>query len=199
MIYGFTKTMDHINLKDKIVADFGCGYGRWGHIIRSEVDQDGNRAYIVGCDIFKPYLMETRRYSPYDDLVLCDVKHLPFRDKSLDIAVAFELIEHLPKRDALHFLEALRKIVKETIVVSTPSGYYSQNEIRGNKFEKHVSRWTSEEFEKEGFSVIKTGLGIDLENLSSRFGLFNLLHRINCIRYRDSWGGVMLFCIQKIR
>jgi len=65
---------------------------------------------MVGLDIWKDYLKHSRRHNVYDDYVLADASRLPFRDKSFDIILACEVIEHMPKSRGWSFLKELERV-----------------------------------------------------------------------------------------
>ena len=178
-------------LNGKTVLDLACGYGLWGHIIRAAADNGGTDCYLVGCDIWRPYLAISKKYKAYDDFVLCDVKHLPFNDHSVDFAVSFEVIEHLSKTDAYNYLRQLKSISKK-VLISTPAGYYPQDEMRGNKYEKHISAWNETDFRKAGYHVCKTGFGIDIERFCRKLHLTGVLQILAALIAKGSWSGFML-------
>lgn len=53
----------------------------------------------MGIDIFRPYLEEVRRKGVYHDLILGDVRFLPFKEKSFDAVICMEVLEHLERQD----------------------------------------------------------------------------------------------------
>lgn len=157
-----------LNFKGKIVVDFGCGFGRWGHLVRTFVEIGGNEAQMIGFDVFSPYLKNLKKYNPYDELILCDARHLPFRKKAVDISLAFEILEHMEKREGPRFLQSLEEVSKEAIVMTFPSGRYKQDEVDGNVFQKHRSAWSAKEIRKHGFSAYLVGTEFALGRLLSR-------------------------------
>jgi len=205
MITGFHSTISAIDFNSKVVVDLGCGFERWGHLIRSEVDKGGNNAYIMGCDVYRPYLEETRKYNPYDDLVVCDVKNLPFKEKSFDITFALEIIEHMTKPEGMKFLSKLENWTSDTVIISTPYGYYPQGEAHNNLFEIHRSVWHPEDFLECGYQTFKCGVGAALEKIISKlkiFGLtqffFNLARVLLDDKHVDQWSGIMIFAVKKL-
>lgn len=68
-------------------------------------------AYVVGFDLYRPYLMEAK--DVYHDCVLCDVRYLPLRSSSINLVLAAELIEHLDKANILALPTELDKIAKK--------------------------------------------------------------------------------------
>ena len=140
--------------KGKIFADFACGFGKQGRQIRSFCSPN----YLVGLDIWKPYLLEVKQNKIYDDLVLADITNLPFKNKSVDVSCACEVIEHLYHSDCEKFLASLENISKEKVIISTPNYEYKQGIVRGNINEKHVSVWKDSYFKRNGYKV--KGIGI---------------------------------------
>ena len=141
-----------LNLRGKIILDCGCGYGRWGHTIRSCVwNLSGDRAYVIGIDIFFPYLKIVKKYNPYDDLVQCDVRFLPFKKACIDVVIAFEILEHMKKEDGYKFIENLKKVSKQSVIISAPVGRWEQGITNNNPFQIHRSTWWPSELERLGF------------------------------------------------
>jgi ubiquinone/menaquinone biosynthesis C-methylase UbiE len=138
--------------KGKNVLDVGCGKGIWGYTLRSL--KNGEDAYIVGADIAEHFLKFTKRFRVYDDVVLCDVKMLPFKQKSFDVALATEIVEHLPKVDGWSFLRYLKELARQRVVVTTPNGEWGVSEIleRVDRL-RHLSGWMVADFRKLGFHV----------------------------------------------
>lgn len=183
---------------NKTIVEIGCGFGRWGHLIRSQVDEGGNQAYLVGCDIFPKYIRETKKHNPYDELIICDARWLPFKEKSADIAIIFEMIEHIKKEEALRVLSSLNDICKESIIVSTPLGFMSQPEIRGNKYEIHQSAWFENDLQEIGFNVHLYGLGMGIESMSKRFHINGSLCSLLCAVYPKKWAGIQICAKKKL-
>jgi ubiquinone/menaquinone biosynthesis C-methylase UbiE len=66
-------------LKKESFLDVGCGFGRWGMLIRTY----SNPMYLVGIDIWKPYMTQIKHKHIYDDLILADASNLPIAKKRL--------------------------------------------------------------------------------------------------------------------
>jgi predicted TPR repeat methyltransferase len=79
---------------DGRVLDAGCGTGLFGVVFKDM--RRLNAPTLIGCDVFAPYL-EAMPNCVYDELVCCDIEHLPFRDKAFSGVVAVGVIEHLDK------------------------------------------------------------------------------------------------------
>lgn len=141
------------NYTDKRVLDVGCGKGIYGYLIRALKDKN---SYMVGVYIDKEYLAFVKRFSVYNDVVLCDIRKLPFREKTFDYTLATEVIEHLEKEEGLHLIEELKRITNERIVITTPNGGWYGKGV-GKEHMMYKSGWTTEEFRRLGFKV--RGLG----------------------------------------
>jgi SAM-dependent methyltransferase len=188
---GFLKALYSENLSGKIVLDLGCGYGLWGHVIRATVGNGGNDCFLVGADIWKPYLAETQRHKAYDSFVVCDVRFLPFRKGAAEFVVAFEVLEHLTRNEGFAFLENLKELSRR-VLISTPCNFYEQSEIRGNRFERHQSGWREKDFMQHKFKAYKTGLGGDLEVVARKLHMLDFFHRLMRGVYRNEWSGAMI-------
>lgn len=88
-------------------------------MIKSIVERDDfklSKTYLVGIDIYKPYLDVAKKF--YHDVVLGYVRFLPFRMKNIDVIIETELIEHLPKSDAHNLIW---RYCKETTATNNSS------------------------------------------------------------------------------
>jgi 2-polyprenyl-3-methyl-5-hydroxy-6-metoxy-1,4-benzoquinol methylase len=128
-----------LDMAGKTVIDCGCGYGRWGHLVRSSINMGGDKAYMIGCDVFEPYLKVLKKYNPYDDLVKCDIRMLPFRGRSVDVIIAIEVLEHMEKGEGYVFIAALEKLCREALIISSPVGEWKQEVLDENVFQMHRS------------------------------------------------------------
>jgi ubiquinone/menaquinone biosynthesis C-methylase UbiE len=127
----------------KIVLDCGCGIGRWGYLLRK-------KGYtVVGFDIKKNNTLQAKKYSKYQDLVVADASCIPFKDVTFDCLIAIELLEHLPKKKGIQFLNETKRLTKRKVVLSTPSGFFEA--LCDLPEEKHQAGWTQAELEEQGF------------------------------------------------
>lgn len=192
LMAGFQEIFFSEDFNDKVVIDFACGLGTWGHTIRSMIIQGGDKAYMVGCDVFKPFLIKNKKYNPYDDLVLCDARYLPFQSKCANIVLCFEMIEHMDKDEGLDFLSELDNLSMDRLVLSTPSGYMEQHDQCGVQFEEHKSFWLDKDFKRKGFRVRKYGFGLNMESTLQNLKLTGVITKVHYLRYRNKWNGLMI-------
>jgi SAM-dependent methyltransferase len=132
------------------VLDAGCGAGLFGVVFKGM--RRLNAPTLIGCDVFAPYL-EAIPNGVYDDLVCCDIAHLPFRDKVFSGVVAVEVIEHLDKLKGARALKEFERVSCCVIGLSTPRGYHIRSDEDGNPFQTHLGGWNANEFRRLGFKV----------------------------------------------
>lgn len=162
------------------ILDVGCGEGRAISVINRH-----RRHYVTGVDIFRPYLEKCRGRAYHNELILCDVRFLPFKDESFDVVVCFEVLEHLEKRDGLTLIGQLERLARRQVMISTPVGFQRQGPWQGNPHEVHVSGWLPNDLKALGYKVRGTGL----RHWEREGGPFMALPR----RLRESKLGEVLF------
>ena len=137
------------------ILDIPCGDGSpFKKILQSHAYKS-----TVGCDIFLQDLNKAKYNKIHGDLVLCDVRKLPFKNKSFDIVLCMELIEHFEKDEGFTIINELEKVARNKIILTTPVGFLPQ-EIGGdgNIFQLHKSGFSPFEFKNLGYKV--RGFGI---------------------------------------
>lgn len=91
------------NLK---AVDLGCGSGLFTRTLkklRPEYE-------IFGCDKSKVAIEFAQKFNDGINYFLCDVTRLPFKNSFFDIAVGFDIVEHLPQPEEI-FTE-MRRVLK---------------------------------------------------------------------------------------
>src|SRR3990167_915432 len=96
------------NLKNKKFLDVGCSTGYLGQ----KLEKRG--AEVTGIDISKVALKKAQEVLSFTKVVDLNEGELPFKDRTFDLIVASEVIEHLFK--PVIVLKELRRIVKENHV-----------------------------------------------------------------------------------
>ena|ERR1700686_1265642 len=128
------------------VADVGCGEDSLLQFLRLSGE-------TIGIDAHTPSVEASRSRRIHDRYIVGPVRPLPLTDKSVDAAIALELIEHLPKDDGYLLLQDLERVARKVVIVTTPCGYLPQGPLRGNPYQCHLSGWLPDEFRALGFSV----------------------------------------------
>ena len=92
------------------VLDVGCGYGAYGRALAEE----GRRCF--GCDINMEYL----KTAAGSGLPVAAVDSmLPFADRTFDSVLLFEVIEHVPRYEAL--LKEAFRVARRSVLITVPN------------------------------------------------------------------------------
>jgi SAM-dependent methyltransferase len=94
----------------KTILDLGCGYGAYGRALLNE------GAQCFGCDVNQQYLREAAR-AGFPVAAVDSV--LPFRDRSFDTVLLFEVIEHVPELPPL--LKEAFRVARKNVLVTVPN------------------------------------------------------------------------------
>jgi len=97
-----------------------------------------------------------------------DVRNIEnlFKENSIDIIIAIDLVEHLSKSDSILFIKKIKKICKRKVIIYTPNGFLPQPPDPNNPFQEHKCGYTNSELKKLGF---KTSGMIGLKNLRGSY------------------------------
>jgi ubiquinone/menaquinone biosynthesis C-methylase UbiE len=157
------------------ILDVACGWGKWGHLIRTSwyrtIRGKGNTQpkLLIGVDLFLPSLRRVKQQKIYDDLVLCNCTNLPFRNKSFDVVLSIEIIEHITKPQGKLLLQEIERITQNTVIVSTPNKPKEREGTESpegfNPYDAHVSSWNAQEFQKRNYTVVGAGFCINGESV----------------------------------
>jgi len=139
------------------LVDFGCGIGKWGYLTKVRLKMIGDSAFMVGCDVWLPNLEFCKEHEVYDDCVRCDIRAIPFMERSFDVVVACEVLEHLTKPEGHAFIGQVERTASRNLIISTPNGEWHQESLLGNDFQRHRSAWVSAELSELGFRVAGVG------------------------------------------
>jgi SAM-dependent methyltransferase len=110
----------------------------------------------VNADTSLPDLKVAKKKGTHDEYVLCDGAYLPFKEKSFDIVLCLETIEHLGKENGLKMLPDLESIARKQVIITTEV----RERIDPNMSEAikvspmcHHSSWCPGEFNKLKFKI----------------------------------------------
>lgn len=126
--------------------------------------------FIVGVDIWRQYLEHIKNEENVIVLNL-DIRDLSmFIDKSFDVVIALDTVEHLEEKDSYKVIKEMERIAKKKVIILTPFEFYSNVKhtkehypycgLGDNPFMEHKCIVTYEWFEKNGFIVKKVTANI---------------------------------------
>lgn len=136
-------------LTNQTVLDVGCGFGEWGFLLRTR-KQD--HPYLIGLDVWRPFIEKIEPLEIYDELIQTKVPPLPLKAQSVDISLACEILEHLPKHEGWMLLTELERVTNGTILVSCPM-HIPQGEALGCPYSKHISEWAPQDLADRKYKV----------------------------------------------
>ena len=167
-----------IDKEAKTVLDVGCGKGEPMRAINRH-----KHYFTVGIDIFEPYLRECKRQGIHNQYLLGNIRNLPFRDKSFDVVLCLEVLEHLEREDGGKLLGDMERTARKQVVLTTPAGRYKQEGCEGNPHQEHKYIWSLDEMRALGYKV--TGVG--WRNLGGKAGLQSPLPRLLRVLVNIIW------------
>jgi SAM-dependent methyltransferase len=132
------------------ILDVGCSKGGAARVIRL---RSKKQKFLVGVDLFLPYVMYCKREGLYDDLVFCDARFLPFSSKAFDAVLAIDVVEHLMRSEGFNLLLDLERVARKQVVISAPLSRVEQfpSAYAESITQKHKSLWSLEDFSLIGF------------------------------------------------
>ncbi|OGH08933.1 MAG: hypothetical protein A2152_03500 [Candidatus Levybacteria bacterium RBG_16_35_6] len=126
------------------VLDVGCGEG----FTLKKLKEKGIGKEFTGIDSSKEAIALGKNENPDLDLQTGDIYNLKFRDKSFDLVISTEVLEHL--EDPKKALEELRRVSKKYLLLSVPNEpwFYLFNYTQWGKDIGHINKWSSRGFKK---------------------------------------------------
>lgn len=155
-------TYDHFNLIRRIgdvkgltAIDFGCG-AYASDIAKQVLELPFKR--LVSVDGYKKDLEDSKSKPciiEQHDFILSNIIDITDEEK-FDVGLAFDVIEHLTKEQALEFLNLLDRKITKQIVLFLPEeskGFHRPNPDKDNILQEHLSYWSPDELEKLGYKT----------------------------------------------
>lgn len=127
----------------RTVLDVGCGYGKYGVLLREYLD---GLPRVDGIEMWEPYVAPHHLLGIYDNLTVGDA--LGLSEEFLadyDLVNMADVIEHMDKAGALAFLGRCSRWV----LINTPVDWFHNGDGLPPT-EDHVSHWTHEDFSATG-------------------------------------------------
>lgn len=138
-------------LRPESVLDIGIGYGKWGLLVREYAEVwHHHRLYkkdwkvkLIGVEIHEQYRNPV--WGLYDYVHTMDALDIldNWAPEPFDLCLMIDVLEHIPKDEALRLLRWLKANCKKVIVSYSN---HDQKDVGDNKHEDHVSKWGQDDF-----------------------------------------------------
>ena len=165
-------------IQNKTVLDIACGEGYGAALIGKYAQK------VYGVDIDESCIQwATEHYSHINnklDFKKGSVDNIPIPDKTVDVVVSFETIEHVDAPTQLLFLNEVKRVLKQDgiLIISTPNTVnYSERDQHLNEF--HVKEFHKAEFNdflkahftniyhfEQGYEIVSTITGENIKDLT---------------------------------
>jgi len=149
----------HIEPGDTIL-DLGCG------VMGATLDTlEWNNNYpnrlnnvIVGVDMYVPYLKRIKDLKNIIALRL-NIKDLSiFMDKSFDVVMGLDVVEHVREPIAYELIREMERIARKKVIIYTPIEFKEQDKLNAwelgvNEYQRHFCHIPPYWFENNGYKV----------------------------------------------
>ncbi len=135
-------------VKPKTILDVGCGEG----FIDAFLIEKMPEISIVGIDNNKNALKKAKELAPVLKVREGDIYALPFKNKSFDMVLCIEVLEHLDTPSKA--LVELKRVTNKYCLISVPCEPFfrisnflgAKNTTRFGNDPEHIQHWTKKEF-----------------------------------------------------
>lgn len=141
---------------DLRILDIGCGTGA----MSKKLTEHGS---VVSAD-FSPLALDFSRRRGITELCAADAMRLPFRDRSFDVIVALDILEHLSDDQAA--LSEFQRVLKPggRVIATVPAykSLWSGHDVALMHFRRYVSREVRERFTLARLKIEKLSYAMTL-------------------------------------
>jgi len=167
----------------KSVLDIGCGFGKWGFLIRLylqlwvvDILKEDYQNYKKGLridaiELYEPYITNLQR-EIYNNIVIGDVRELIKSADFYDLIIMGDVLEHISFKDGMAVLrEALKK--SKYLIIAMPGYFEKGAPFMGNDAEIHQYVWQDSDFP---YNPKIVNIGNQRVIIYDNFELFLTLH-----------------------
>lgn len=125
--------------------------------LRGILGRCGDKAITWDCvEIWEPYIYRFKLYKKYINIFIKDILYFS-PNKTYDLVILGDILEHIPKEQAIKVLENIRKFCKYYIIslpldAETNASPGTGDKDWGNPYEVHKAKWSHKEFKALAFA-----------------------------------------------
>lgn len=132
-------------IRPRTVIDVGAGSGTYARALHGNSPWRGRWAAV---EAWEPYVDRYELHGLYDAVVVADARRLVAPFFRADLVIAGDVLEHMPRADAVRLLDAFRAHAAH-LIVSVPVLHLDQGDVYGNPYERHVDHWSAGQMRDE--------------------------------------------------
>ncbi|MGY1549570.1 class I SAM-dependent methyltransferase [Streptomyces sp. MN6] len=136
--------------KPDTVCDVGPGEGTYAKLFRPA----HHGVWWTAIEIHKPYIRKyglkntAKRKDMYDEVHNLDAREAPDHLFHRDLVIFGDVLEHMPRGDAVALLHRAEQAGCWNILVSLPIVESQQGEVDGNPHEAHLHQWDADDMDQ---------------------------------------------------
>ncbi|MFD9903923.1 class I SAM-dependent methyltransferase [Streptomyces sp. NPDC059063] len=127
------------------VIDVGAGCGTYAQAVRAGSSWKGRWTAV---EAWEPYVGRFGLAGLYDGVVIADARRLVAPFYRADLVIAGDVLEHMPRADAVQLLDKVR-VHAANLIVSVPVLHLDQGAVYGNPYETHIDHWSADQMRAE--------------------------------------------------
>ena len=164
------------NLEGKDILDIGPSFGWF-----EKMALEGKCKSVAGIEPRRQDFYLAEKEVPGAVFKEGSALHIPFVDKSFDLVVMFDVIEHIPKNTERQAIQEIKRVLRPggKVVISTPFFYWLSNMMDPAWYFGH------RHYEEKELAEIVEGGGFRIEGMEKRGGIFELISAI--LMYFFKW------------
>lgn len=131
------------------VCDIGPGDGTYARLFRPA----HKGIWWTAIEIHKPYIRRyglkntAKRTDMYDEVHNIDARDADAHLFHRDLVIAGDVLEHMPREDAVTLLQRIEAAGAWNVLVSLPIVESEQGEVDGNEHEAHIHQWDAQDMD----------------------------------------------------
>lgn len=155
------------NIKNKTIVDIGSSFG-W---LEKELLRYGPKK-VIGIEMNEDAVKFARKNIKESEFIVGDALNLPLKKNFADIAILFDVIEHVPKNSEIQVLNEVNRILKKRglLLLSTPN-----NNLFANLFDIAWYFGHRHYFKDEINKILETA-GFKVLKIQTRGSIFSSIY-----------------------